>query len=177
MSVRSGEAMNQCPPSVSAVIPAYNAGDTIERALNSVYAQTYENTIEVIVVDDGSTDETAQIVRDRFPDVILIQQRNAGAAAARNSGVSAASGEWIAFLDADDEWLPEETVDCSKPTNRVRGARGSQATAPWPGSICATPLISLREARSRSCATALRNGSQVCIGRCRGARPLTWTGG
>ncbi len=96
-------------PTVSAVIPAYNAADTIERALNSVYAQTYENIIEVIVVDDGSTDDTAQIVRDKFPDVILIQQENGGNAAARNTGIAAATGEYLAFLDADDEWLPEKT--------------------------------------------------------------------
>lgn len=96
-------------PTVSAVIPAYNAADTIERALNSVYAQTYENIIEVIVVDDGSTDDTAQIVRDKFPDVILIQQENAGSPTARNRGVEEASGDYIAFLDDDDEWFPEKT--------------------------------------------------------------------
>jgi len=98
------------PPTVSAVIPAYNAAETIERALNSVYAQTYPSIIEVIVVDDGSTDATAQIIRDKFPQVTLIQQENAGNAGARNTGVAAATGEYIAFLDADDEWLPEKTA-------------------------------------------------------------------
>ncbi len=96
-------------PTVSAVIPAYNAAETIERALDSVYAQTYPNIIEVIVVDDGSTDATAQIVRDKFPEVVLMRQENAGASAARNRGVERASGEYVAFLDADDEWLPEKT--------------------------------------------------------------------
>jgi len=94
---------------VSAVIPAYNAAETIQRALNSVYAQTYPNIIEVIVVDDGSTDATAQIVREKFPDATFIQQENAGVSVARNAGVDAARGELIAFLDADDEWLPEKT--------------------------------------------------------------------
>ncbi len=97
-------------PTVSAVIPAYNAADTIERALNSVYAQTYENTIEVIVVDDGSTDNTVEVIRNKFPDVTLIEQENQGNAGARNTGVAAATGEYIAFLDADDEWLPEKTA-------------------------------------------------------------------
>lgn len=100
----SGEEL----PTVSAVIPAYNAADTIERALDSVYAQTYPNITEVIVVDDGSTDATAQIVRRDFPDVKLIQQENAGVSAARNRGIEAAQGEYIAFLDADDEWLPRK---------------------------------------------------------------------
>ncbi len=97
-------------PSVSAVIPAWNAADTIERALNSVYAQTYDNIIEVIVVDDGSTDNTVEIIRNRFPDVKLIEQENQGSPTARNRGVAEASGEYIAFLDDDDEWLPEKTA-------------------------------------------------------------------
>jgi GT2 family glycosyltransferase len=96
-------------PTVSAVIPAYNAAGTIERALNSVYAQTYPSIIQVIVVDDGSADETAAIVARRFPQVTLISQGNAGSPVARNRGVEAASGEYIAFLDDDDEWLPGKT--------------------------------------------------------------------
>lgn len=104
------DAEPQGLPTVSVVIPAYNAAETIERALNSVYAQTYPNLIEVIVVDDGSQDATAQIVRERFPEVILIQQENAGVAVARNVGVARATGDLIAFLDADDEWLPEKTA-------------------------------------------------------------------
>ena len=95
-------------PGVSAVIPAYNAEKTIERALNSVLAQTYANIVDVIVVDDGSGDDTAAVVRERFPEVTLIQQENAGNGAARNTGVREAQGELLAFLDADDEWLPEK---------------------------------------------------------------------
>ncbi|MGM0494333.1 MAG: glycosyltransferase family 2 protein [Armatimonadota bacterium] len=93
-------------PTVSAVIPAYNAAGTVERALASVLAQTSDRIIEIIVVDDGSDDGTAEVVRGAYPDVKLIQQENAGASAARNRGVREARGEYVAFLDADDEWLP-----------------------------------------------------------------------
>lgn len=98
------------PPTVSVVIPAYNTEATIERALNSVYAQTYPNIIEVIVVDDGSTDRTAEIVKTKFPQVRYVYQENAGPGAARNHGVRLAQGELIAFLDADDFWLPHKTA-------------------------------------------------------------------
>lgn len=94
---------------VSVVVPAYNAEGTIERALDSIRAQTCESIIETIVVDDGSTDGTAQIIREKYPDITLIQQENAGSPTARNLGVEAASGEYIAFLDDDDQWFPDKT--------------------------------------------------------------------
>lgn len=97
---------------VSVVIPLYNKGPYIARALNSVLAQTFQD-FEVIVVDDGSTDNGAVVV-ERFDDprIWLIQQENQGVSAARNRGTEAARAELIAFLDADDEWLPEhlETI-------------------------------------------------------------------
>jgi glycosyltransferase involved in cell wall biosynthesis len=89
----------------SAVIPAYNAEKHIARAIDSVLAQT-RPADEIIVVDDGSIDKTPDVVRSFGDKVIFIQQENAGASAARNTGINAASGDWIAFLDADDEWLP-----------------------------------------------------------------------
>lgn len=90
---------------VAVVIPAHNAGRYLARALASVRAQQ-RRADEVVVIDDGSTDETAEIAgRDR--DVRLIRQANAGASVARNTGIQAARSEWIAFLDADDEWLPQ----------------------------------------------------------------------
>ena len=90
---------------ISVVIPAYNAAGTIGRALDSVIAQTHPAR-EIIVVDDGSTDRTAQIVSEYGGRVEYLYQDNAGPGAARNAGIRAARGEWIAFLDADDEWLP-----------------------------------------------------------------------
>ncbi len=95
---------------VTVVIPAYNAADTIARALKSAYAQTYDDIAEVIVVDDGSTDDTARVVCREFPQVTLIQQENSGVGAARNAGISKAENDYVALLDADDEWLPEKTA-------------------------------------------------------------------
>lgn len=89
------------------VIPAFNAERTIVRTLESVFAQTLPPT-EVLVIDDGSRDNTFDVVRAAFPAVKLISQTNAGPGGARNHGISLASGEWIAFLDADDTWRPEK---------------------------------------------------------------------
>lgn len=99
---------------ISVVIPAFNAEETIERALDSVLGQSYMD-LEVIVVDDGSRDGTADIVQfhaRRDPRVRLLQHEHSGPSSARNVGIDAASGEWLAFLDADDEYVPRafETV-------------------------------------------------------------------
>ena len=93
--------------SVSVIIAAYNAAICIERAIDSILKQTCPAD-EIIVIDDGSTDNTAQIVRKYAGNVICITQPNAGPAAARNRGIKEANSQWIAFLDADDEWLPEK---------------------------------------------------------------------
>ena len=91
---------------VSVIIPLYNKARYIQRALNSVLAQTFRD-FEVLVVDDGSTDESRDIVR-RCADsrIRLIVQENAGPGAARNRGLRDAQTEVVAFLDSDDEWLP-----------------------------------------------------------------------
>ena len=90
---------------ISAIIPAYNAESTIKRAIDSVLAQSRPSD-EIIVIDDGSTDKTAEIVR-KYGDVIrYFYQKNTGLSGAMNYGIDKAKGEWIAFLDADDEWLP-----------------------------------------------------------------------
>jgi glycosyltransferase involved in cell wall biosynthesis len=92
-------------PSFSVVIPAYNAGPTIARALDSVLAQTCP-AHEIIVVDDGSSDNTQQVVATYGDQIVYLQQTNAGPSTARNRGVEVATGEWIAFLDADDWYYP-----------------------------------------------------------------------
>jgi glycosyltransferase involved in cell wall biosynthesis len=92
---------------ISVVIAAYNASATIERAVRSVLAQR-RRADEILVVDDGSTDGTADIVRQFGSEVRLLSQANGGASVARNRGIEAAGGEWVAFLDADDEWLGEK---------------------------------------------------------------------
>ena len=96
-------------PLVSVIIPAYNAEMFLEKTLDSVLAQTYKN-IEVLVVDDGSQDRTAEIVErvaQRDHRVILLRQSNAGVAAARNLAVQKSKGEFIAPIDADDIWFPQ----------------------------------------------------------------------
>lgn len=96
-------------PLVSVVIPSYNAGRTLAQTLDSVLAQTYSN-IEVIVVNDGSTDETAEVLRAYAGKVRGIDQPNGGLPNARNTGGRAARGEFIAMMDADDLCTPERVA-------------------------------------------------------------------
>jgi glycosyltransferase involved in cell wall biosynthesis len=91
--------------SISAIVPTYNRVAYLSRALDSIIEQSVQPA-EIIVVDDGSTDGTADFLRNRYGDrVTVIQQANQGVSAARRTGIEAASGDWIAFLDSDDEWL------------------------------------------------------------------------
>lgn len=95
-------------PRCTVVIPAYNAAGTLQETLASVFAQTYRD-YEIIVVDDGSTDTTPQLLEDYGEALQVVHKPNEGRpAAARNRGVAAARGEYIAFLDADDLWRPEK---------------------------------------------------------------------
>ena len=118
--------MTQDSPLVSVVIPAYNAEQFIERTLVSVLNQTYGH-LEIIVVDDGSCDRTAEIVQTlahQDARIVLLQQQNAGVAAARNAGIRHAQGAFIAPLDADDIWYPEniaKQLDCLQQGNRSLG--------------------------------------------------------
>lgn len=97
-------------PTVSVIVPAFNAAGTIKDTLRSALAQTLQD-IEVIVVDDGSTDETVRVVArmaERDPRVRLVCQENAGVAAARNTAIASARGTYVAPLDADDVWYPDK---------------------------------------------------------------------
>lgn len=92
---------------ISIIIPVYNAEKYLREAIDSALQQTYKEC-EVIVVDDGSTDNTPKILLEYRSQIQIISQSNQGSAAACNAGVKAAKGEWISFLDADDVWLPEK---------------------------------------------------------------------
>ena len=101
-------------PSISVIIPMYNSERTIEKALDSVVRQTYLAYYQIVVVDDGSSDRSAELVEryaEAHPsaDIRLIRQSNGGVSSARNAGMRAATGQWIALLDSDDQWLPDKT--------------------------------------------------------------------
>ncbi|MDP6713514.1 MAG: glycosyltransferase family A protein, partial [SAR202 cluster bacterium] len=94
-------------PTVCVVIPAYNVGSIIPRAIESVLGQTFSD-FEIVVVDDGSSDETASVVKQYRgdPRVQYVYQTNKGLPGARNTGIRHAESGLVAFLDADDWWLP-----------------------------------------------------------------------
>jgi glycosyltransferase involved in cell wall biosynthesis len=94
-------------PQISVIIPAYNSADYIGNAIESALAQTCP-PLEILVVDDGSTDDTAQVVASYPSPVRLLRQANGGPASARNHGAREAHGDWLALLDADDTWLPHK---------------------------------------------------------------------
>ena len=96
--------MNQ--PKISVVIAVFNGAKTIKRAIESVLSQTFP-AFEIIIVDDGSTDNTAAVVKSFPESVTYCYQENAGVSVARNNGVRQAHGEWVAFLDADDWYYPD----------------------------------------------------------------------
>lgn len=94
-------------PQVSVVIPTYNCSAYLAEAVESVLAQTFRD-FEVLVIDDGSTDDTAAVMRRYGPPVRYIRQSNRGVAVARNHGIEQSRGRYVAFLDADDTWLPHK---------------------------------------------------------------------
>jgi glycosyltransferase involved in cell wall biosynthesis len=140
-------------PRISVVMPCFNAAPFIASALHSVYSQSWPD-IEVVVVDDGSSDGSVELLREQFPQVRLFQQANKGAAAARNYAVEQATGAWIAFLDADDWWLPGKLAAqwkgvCEAPNVRLVYSDWRE----WP---CSDPmpdddLLATLETANRSC--------------------------
>lgn len=109
MDVKSGTYNGKVHCDISVVIPTYNRERTIKRCIDSVVNQTYP-AFEILVVDDGSTDQTIETIKKEYADsnVRVIKQNHKGAQAARNTGIKAAKGKYIAFLDSDDEWLPDK---------------------------------------------------------------------
>ena len=96
------------PPKVSVIIPTYNDENVIHRSIESAINQSYTN-IEIIVVDDGSADNTISVIKEYKEEINLLRHKeNLGGSAARNSGICEASGDYLAFLDADDEWKREK---------------------------------------------------------------------
>jgi len=155
-------------PLVSCIVPAHNAARYLSQALHSIFRQTYDRT-EVIVVDDGSTDETARVIEGHGSKVRALRQANAGPAAARNAGVECARGEFVAFLDADDLWHPAKLarqMECFQqepgldlcfahmrnfwspevPSDRRPG--GPELLIAWPGRNCSA-LVARRSAFAR----------------------------
>lgn len=144
-------AADSSGPLVSVLIPSHNSAPTLCQALDSVLAQTYPN-IEIVVIDDGSTDDTPAVLREYAPRVRSFRQPNGGLASARNSGCALARGEYLALLDADDLCMPEriavqvefmrkhpDVVLCSSDFAAFNG-QGSVAT-----SYCARYYSSIRQ--------------------------------
>ena len=130
-------------PLVSVVIPTYNSGRYIRDAVDSVLGQTYEN-IEVIFIDDGSTDDTKDILQQYGSKIRYVFQNNAGPSAARNNGIKLSSGEMVAFLDADDIWMPnklELQVALMQQYNAVGLVGCGRYTIDSSGRIIAGPFI------------------------------------
>lgn len=130
-------------PMFSVIIPVYNREKQIGRCLESVLGQTFKN-FEIIVVDDGSRDQTKMVVRSFGEQVCLIEQQNQGPAVARNTGLRAARGEYAAFLDSDDLWFDHSLATYSAVIKRYSR----------PSVICGEPL----EFRGESPGLSISNG-------------------
>lgn len=110
-------------PSISVIIPVYNRENLVTSCIESILKQTYEHR-EIIVVDDGSTDNTLNVVKQYQNDIKIIHIKNGGSPAARNAGLKHASGDYIAYIDSDDTWRPDKLsifmnciALCNRPEN------------------------------------------------------------
>src|SRR5262249_36121526 len=95
-------------PQVAVVIPVFNGANTISRALDSVLSQTFDQPLEIVVVNDGSTDITAEVLERYRGRIRVLDQQNQGPAVARNAAAAQTSAEYLAFLDADDSFVPDK---------------------------------------------------------------------
>ena len=95
---------------ISVIIPTYNRKKTLARAIRSVLNQSF-SPFEILIIDDGSNDGTEEWVKENFQNIKYIYQNNHGVSSARNIGIENAYGDWVAFLDSDDEWLPNKLYE------------------------------------------------------------------
>ena len=115
---------------ISVIIPSYNRVTQLLRALHSVFNQTLTPD-EVIVIDDGSTDDTQQVITNLYPRAIYRYQANKGVSAARNLGIQISNGEWLAFLDSDDEWMPGKLMQQYNHANTQPGVKIIHTNEVW----------------------------------------------
>ncbi|MDO6459089.1 glycosyltransferase [Granulosicoccaceae sp. 1_MG-2023] len=130
---------------VSVILPTHNRAHTLARALDSVLAQT-RPADEIIVVDDGSDDDTAAVLA-AYDGIQLIRQPNRGVSAARNTGIRAAAGDWIALLDSDDAWLPDKLALQEQAISAAPQARLCHGNETW--LRLGEPLKQLKKHRKR----------------------------
>jgi glycosyltransferase involved in cell wall biosynthesis len=152
-------SMSWIPGSVEVIIPVYNGENTIAKAIESVIAQTNAIIGKIIIINDGSTDATVSIIRSmNLPYLELITTPNRGVASARNTGISAAKSEWIAFLDADDCWINDKlekqlaiakqydvSFVCSAATLNSKKTEGKISfVSLWKGNFIATSSVVMK---------------------------------
>jgi glycosyltransferase involved in cell wall biosynthesis len=136
---------------ISAVIPAYNSAAFIAEAIESIRQQTHPID-EIIIVDDGSTDNTEAIVHSTAPESIYIHQQNQGPSAARNRGIEAAGGDWIAFLDADDQWTTNKVaqqIAALENDTSLRLIAGDMAETDTNGKLIVTSVLAKHHQHKR----------------------------
>lgn len=137
-------------PTISVVIPTHNRAHLIGQAIDSVLAQTYKD-YEIIVVDDGSTDNTRELLSEYWDSISYIYQENQGASAARNTGIKVAKGNYISFLDSDDWYLPnriEKHVEILEQFNDISIVYSNFSQADANGNILKREAVAQSQLRS-----------------------------